>query len=1005
MRMFIGFVVLQVTFFYNFPAARHSDAAHPSASGGAPAASAQPPTRPLGINQRIPWTTSRVKGSPEPPLPYHAERVFSKLSFLEPVELTNIPGTDRLIVVQREGKIYSFHNRPDCATADLALDMAAGIDGMKQVYGLTFHPDFEKNRYCYLCYVLDPQLPEGTRVSRFTMTRADPPQIDPDSEQILLTWISGGHNGGCLKFGPDGYLYISTGDSGPGSPPDAKNAGQDISDLTASILRIDVDRHETETRYGVPADNPFLNQRGARPEIWAYGFRNPWKMSFDQATGDLWVGDVGWVQWELIYRVERGSNYGWSVMEGRAAVRPRSPRGPTPISPPLVDHPRHEARSITGGFVYRGDRLAELVGAYIYGDYETGKLWGLRFDGERTTWHQELADTVLQLVCFGEDHSGELYLVDYVGGIYRLSPHPAAAVKEDEVSEFPTQLSQTGLFTSVAGQIPSPGVIPYSVNTEPWSDHALARRYLALPGTGQIKVAADQPTGSWEFPEGAVLAKTLSLEMEHGQPGSLRHLETQLLHFQDNSWRAYSYRWNQEQTDATLVESSGAQQTVTISDPRTSAGTRQQTWRFASRTECLLCHKTKSRSALGMNVLQLNRAHDDGAVVDNQLRTWAQLGIFTESWDTPLEKLPAMVDPLDSTGELNGRARSYLHANCAHCHRFGYGGTVTIGLRYDLDLQKTNTLGTPPALGSFGITSANIVAPGDPYRSVMHYRMATLGRGRMPHAGSGLVDVQGVALISDWICALAAEEDDAEAPPQSTEQRLAAEIALLQAQDPPAAEIAEPAIERLLSSISGSLLLLGAVADDRLTPPLRQRVIHQGTRHSELLVQNLFERFLPADQRRKRLGTKVDPDQILPLEGDAGQGRKIFFDVEGIQCKTCHTIGGKGRPLGPDLTQIGKKFNRRQLLESILQPSKAVDPKYVQHLVETRDGRVYTGLIAETTADELVLLDASYQKIHLSTADIELQLPQRQSLMPDLQLRDMTAQDVADLLDFLLSLR
>ena len=137
-----------------------------------------------------------------------------------------------------------------------------------------------------------------------------------------------------------------------------------------------------------------------------------------------------------------------------------------------------------------------------------------------------------------------------------------------------------------------------------------------------------------------------------------------------------------------------------------------------------------------------------------------------------------------------------------------------------------------------------------------------------------------------------------------------------------------------------------------------------------------------------------------------GRGeKKIFFDVEGIQCKTCHTIDGKGRPLGPDLTQIGKKFDRRQLLESILQPSKVVDRKYVQHLVETQDGRVYTGLIAEKTGDELVLLDASHQKIHLSTADIELQLPQRQSLMPELQLRDMTAQDVADLLDFLLSLR
>ena len=196
---------------------------------------------------------------------------------------------------------------------------------------MTFHPKFAENRFVYVSYVVHGtqgsgknKLKNRERVSRFTVDNADPPRADPASEEIILEWATepGGHNGGSLCFGPDGFLYISMGDAGPASPPDLYNTGQDLSDLLSSVLRIDVDHPSEGKLYSVPADNPFVKMAGARPEIWAYGLRNPWKMTFDRATGDLWVGDVGWEMWEMVYRIRKGGNYGWSIMEGPAASPP-----------------------------------------------------------------------------------------------------------------------------------------------------------------------------------------------------------------------------------------------------------------------------------------------------------------------------------------------------------------------------------------------------------------------------------------------------------------------------------------------------------------------------------------------------------------------------------------------------------------------------------------------------------------------------------------------------------
>ena len=247
-------------------------------------------------------------------------------------------------------------------------------------------------------------------------------------------------------------------------------------------------------------------------------------MSFDRPTGDLWVGDVGWELWEMIYRVKPGGNYGWSVMEGPQAVRPDGKRGPTPISPPNLAFPHTEAASITGGYVYRGKRLKDLAGTYICGDWVTRKLWGTRFDGDKIVSHQELAQGNQRVVAFGLDQDQELYFLhhDEAGTIHQLVPNEAV---KDYRADFPRKLSETGLFSSAKDHVPAPGVMPFSINAEQWADHAVAERFVALPGTTTarmydrfVPIPGGFFSGQVFFPKDSVLAKTLSLEMVAGNP-------------------------------------------------------------------------------------------------------------------------------------------------------------------------------------------------------------------------------------------------------------------------------------------------------------------------------------------------------------------------------------------------------------------------------------------------------------------------------------------------------
>jgi uncharacterized repeat protein (TIGR03806 family) len=719
--------------------------------------------KPYGLEKREQWTTSRIVGSPEPPSPYTLERQFPHLHFDRTLEIVNSPNGQRWFVCEDGGMIYSFTKDQTVERADVFLDIRRKDDRYLQwnehrrIWSMAFHPKFSQNGYVYVCYLDTRPGPNRCRLSRFTVDVKNtwgPPQADVDSEFIVLEWVTAvDHFGGCLRFGPDNMLYFSAGDGGPSG--DFFNTGQDITDFNASIMRIDVDKVYGGKTYGIPADNPFVNVAGARGEVWAYGLRNVWKMAFDKKTGALWAGDVGQDLWDMIDKVEKGGNYGWAVTEGTRPYLPDRKKGPTPILPPAIEHDHSEIRSITAGYVYHGTRLPDLTGMYIYGDYETGRLYGYKDDGKYPGKPVLLAETTNRIVAFGEDNDGELVILDYMGTLHRMIPSPKV-----EQTPFPKKLSETGLFASVKDHVPAPGVIPYTVNAPLWSDHAVKERFMAIPKGGKIDYNPNDP---WRFPEGSVMVKGFGMQMKAGDPSSVKWLETRILHFELGQWRYYTYIWNDEQTDAELLGKEALDRELEISDANAPGGKRKQKWHFPSRAECTLCHTFIAGYALGTNTAQLNGMFKYANAEDNQLRAMDHIGMFKSPLKDyykpakdaqekdPLPSAVHLAHPSDEKAPLEDRARAYMQGNCAHCHRMWGGGIASFQLQYTLPLARTQTVNAPPEHGDFGIEGAKILAPGAPEKSMLLHRMTLLGQGRMPHIASSVIDEEGVKLLKEWI--------------------------------------------------------------------------------------------------------------------------------------------------------------------------------------------------------------------------------------------------------------
>ena len=963
--------------------------------GGFAALAPSPADSADGPAPRPAWTTSRVVGSPDPPPPYKIVRSFPNVKFNHPLLMARCPGSDRLFVGEQDGVLRSFEDRPD-AKAELFFDLRKeiktigllpGARRVEAVYGLAFHPDFEKNRSCFVCYTVSgnnggkPNLADGSRVSRFRVTNTEPPRIDPASEEILLSFPQGGHNGGDIHFGPDRMLYISTGDGGVPNPPDGNETGQDISDLLSSILRIDVD-HPTPggKLYGIPKDNPFVGMKEARPEVWAYGLRNPWRMSFDTQTGELFVGDVGWELWESIHRVEKGGNYGWAAMEGPQAIKPQK-LGPTPIRPPLIALSHTIACSVTGGRVYRGKKFPELRGAYLFGDWETRRMWAAHFAGDRVKEMPELTRPLVRIVAFGEDKDGELYFLDYDGGtVHTIAKNDASARNAD----FPTKLSETGLFASVKDHTPAVGVVPFTVNSPQWHDGATAEHWAAFPGTSAVSYfPGGKPIPgmvSWHsfrmhFPKDTVLLRSLSL--------GGRRIETQLMHYDGLDWRAYTFAWRDDQTDADLVPADGADKEIADPAPLSPAvkgATPKRLWQFHSRAQCMSCHSNQSEYALAFLPEQLNGPGPDGR---NQLVALTENGTIRRmgNGDKSLPPFDAasaarekkMANPADASQPLEARVRAYFHANCGHCHSDHGGGSVPLRLQYMTRPADMKALGVRPTRGDFGLPDACIIKPGDPWASTLYYRMAKFGRDRMPHIGADRPDEAGLQLIEEWITSLAGQGP---APSRS-------------------------AGRNRLADAKSAMRSARELGRGKLASTERDSVLAEAAKLPAGPMRDLFDGYLQQGEKGERkLGSNPRPKTILALSGDADRGGKLFWSKT-LNCASCHKVGTQGTPLGPDLSTIGKQRAREDLLESILEPSRRIEPQFAAYVVVTQDGRSLTGLLVTRDANKVVLRDAQNKEITIAAQEVEVVQPSRLSLMPDGQFGGLTAQEAADVLEYL----
>jgi putative heme-binding domain-containing protein len=964
---------------------------------------------------RTPWTTGKVVGTPEPPPAFRAERLYPKIRFREPTEVDLMPGSDRWFVAEKGGKVFSFPKSGAAERADLVVDVTQlkakwkqtvpHFRGFDSLYGMTFHPDFKENHFIYLCYALDvgprTEEPVGTIVSRFTVSAEEPPRIDVASEKFILQWQAGGHNAGCLKFGPDGCLYVSTGDQADPNPPDVYNTGQDISDLRSSILRIDVDHAEGDHGYAIPKDNPFVNLPKARGEVWCYGLRNPWRMSFDRATGNLWVGDVGWELWEMVHCAKSGGNYGWSAMEGPNPVRTDLPRGPTPITPPLLALSHSESASITGGIVYRGKRFPQLVGHYVFGDWMTRRVWAAQLTGpDKVAPHRTIAETEMRVVAFAQDADGELYILDHEGGgIYTLAENAEAG----QPSRFPRTLGETGIFADVAAQSPAVGVVRFSPKVAQWVDGASTEWFLSVPGRGTVRWKTDDVYGRLQlgFPKNSVLARTFSLPVSGGAaPGSRQKIETQLLHFDGGEWRGYSYRWREDGSDADLVDEAGGERPLVVDDASVPGGKRRQTWHFYGRAQCMTCHTPWSGYTLAFTEEQLDGpGHFPGADSHgNQGTDVHALGLFPGPYKNgpgkPSKTAFSLVDPYDASADVGERARSYLHVNCSVCHRMGGGGSALIDLRKEMMPKQTHAIDERPMLGAFGIDDPRIVYPGDPGRSVLLYRMCKTGSGRMPKIGSEVVDERGVSVIGEWIASMSSEAGGDAAARRTQRDATIRSVAAN-----------GDGVERLVGSTSAALALAYHLhaGDVAASDGVRGRLVGGGLASASADVRDLFESFTGGSgNQRPRLGARFDRAKLLAMSGDASRGREVFEKL--AQCAACHVAGGvAGKDLGPDLTHIASKYDRAQLLEQVVEPSKQIAEGFTGYTAQTADGDVVSGLRVKQDDREVVLKDATGQLVHIPIAEAKTVRPLTTSIMPEGLMDNLEPQQAADLMAFLAS--
>ncbi|HNQ26899.1 MAG TPA: PQQ-dependent sugar dehydrogenase, partial [Aquaticitalea sp.] len=723
-------------------------------------------------------------------------QAFPNLTFNSPLTFAHIPNTDVLIVGQRNGEIFWFHNDESITTKNLMADLTdrVGVVWDGGFLGLAVHPNFGTPGYNYIYTYYTSKDSNGNDFpnnfitgfgcnredywGNFTYLRryeVDPVTytLNPNSEltMIKIRMFSCTHRGGAIDFGDDGFLYITTGDQS------AYSKSQNIeSNFDGGVLRIDVDQDPTKSHaairrlengrfsdelsgvgYGIPNDNPFLSPSGdIFEEYYSIGHRNPHRLSKDALTGVFYIGEVGENTHEEINVLKKGKNYGWPVFEGYA-------NGPgaycttmynnMPHEGPLVAFPRADANTLMGGFVYRGSEMPEYYGKYICADYGVGEeIWAV--DISNGTYELITYFTPTDIISFGQDNENELYLLAQGDNVHL---YKMTQIEENPAANAPQLLSQTGAFQDLQTLTPTTGLIPYDLIESFWSDGAEKKRWLAIPNDGTHNTPEEKivfsENGDWEFPVGSVLVKHFEMPIDENNPALTKRLETRFsVKGSNGHFYFLTYKWNEAQTDAVLLES---RVNETIEIAKADGSTYHQTWTYPGVQDCISCHNPATKGTLGPRTRNLNSdfLYPQTSITANQLVTLSYLGILDETIDDNTTQTYQTHKALDDpNATLDEKARSYLDNNCAYCHR--PGGT---GERAQFDLRLINSLvetGLMYATANtpLGIPGERIVKAGDASKSILFHRTESVDQTiAMPPIAKNEVDQLGVDLIEEWI--------------------------------------------------------------------------------------------------------------------------------------------------------------------------------------------------------------------------------------------------------------
>jgi|GEM_PF-535782 len=728
-----------------------ADASLPDADASLPDADASPPDAATDVTtpdnppqNSVAFTYSTTCTIPEAPQTAGFEQQWINGPGGTYLDMTHAAdGSNRIFLAEREGTVFVMEGG-STNPASAAILSLPGVDTSVEggFLGLTMDPDFSTNGYMYVSYTTSVGGQFRNVIARYTFPDPSQDAVDPTSALILLEidqpWQN--HNGGDIQFGLDGYLYIAIGDGGVQGDP-AVNDAQELDSLLGKVLRIDVHNPDTGLNYGIPADNPFVGLGGGvREEIFAYGFRNPWRMTVDRLTGDIWVGDVGEGLMEEVDIVTSGANYGWPWWEGTSCFTNTNGCSTVGFTMPVAEYTHDHGVSITGGYVYRGSEIPSLYGAYIYSEAWNGNYWTYRHGLE--SFKPEPEGIIGGAYSYGEDEAGELYMLNW--GINKLVPTSGGPTVD-----FPDTLTETGCFADVAGLVPGEGLVPYEPRTPLWSDHVKKKRWVSLPPGGQITYDS---TGKWVFPVGTVFVKHFDADVMDNGSMTTKRLETRLIVQDADGVRGYTYRWNAAQTEAFLLP--GAEtETLDIVPPNGSPTT--MTWSYPSQSQCLGCHTDASGGVLGLETAQLNWATPNvdypemGAV--NQVAAFGAYGLFDATLPADLAAEPLLTPVTATSAPVEDRVRSYLHSNCANCHMPGGPGGLPMDFRYTATFQEMNVCGELPVRGDLGIDGAELLKPGVPAESIIHARMSSVGPHRMPPLGTTIIDNAAVGAVEDWI--------------------------------------------------------------------------------------------------------------------------------------------------------------------------------------------------------------------------------------------------------------